>query len=322
MTPEQDPAGVPANITVRDGRWRVHWQEPGGLRFTHPFFRETLQTAGGTAHHETSLGKLGELAVARPGLPPAGFIFHLSRCGSTLVSQMLAALPRHIVLSEPRPVDALLWPCPEAPAASVRERAAWLRWVVSALGRQRHPEEERVFIKFDSWHTLDLPLIRRAFPGVPCLFLYRDPVEILVSHSLRRGTQMIPGLLDPARLGVDLPAFTTAGMERYAARVLACLAAAALDHLGPDARLVHYRDLPAAAWPGILRFFKVEVSPDESARMAAAAIRDAKAPARAFLPDTDFKQSRATPALRALADECTGALYARLEARRLAQPPL
>ena len=33
------------------------------------------------------------------------FVFHVSRCGSTLVSQMLAAVPQHLVLSEP--VDLL-----------------------------------------------------------------------------------------------------------------------------------------------------------------------------------------------------------------------
>ena len=44
----------------------------------------------------------------RPGLAPTGFVFHLSRCGSTLVSQMLAALPQNVVLSEAGPINDAL----------------------------------------------------------------------------------------------------------------------------------------------------------------------------------------------------------------------
>ena len=46
------------------------------------------------------MSDLLDQAAAEPGIDPTGFIFHLARCGSTLVSQMLAALPEHIVLSE------------------------------------------------------------------------------------------------------------------------------------------------------------------------------------------------------------------------------
>jgi len=51
----------------------------------------------------TPLAALGDYAASNPGIAPDGFIFHVSRCGSTLVSQMLAALPDSIVLSEAGP---------------------------------------------------------------------------------------------------------------------------------------------------------------------------------------------------------------------------
>src|SRR5271166_938284 len=45
------------------------------------------------------------------GATPAGFIFHMSRCGSTLVSQMLAQLDEVVMLSEPQVLnDVLLAP--------------------------------------------------------------------------------------------------------------------------------------------------------------------------------------------------------------------
>ena len=60
------------------------------------------------------------------------------------------------------------------------------------------------FVKFDSWNTLDLALIRRAFPDVPWIFLYRDPVEVIVSHMRQRGSQMIPGAFEKLMPDVDL----------------------------------------------------------------------------------------------------------------------
>src|SRR5678816_558328 len=104
-------------------------------------------------------------------------IFHMSRCGSTLVAQMLAALERNIVISEARPIDQVL-------GAKVDEerRIAWLRWIVNALAQRRRPAEEFFFIKLDAWHVLHLPLIQRAFPNTPWVFLYRDPIEVMVSQ--------------------------------------------------------------------------------------------------------------------------------------------
>jgi hypothetical protein len=53
--------------------------------------------------------------------------------------------------------------------------------MVAALGQAR-AGETRLFLKLDCWHMRDLPLFRRAFPNTPWVFLYRDPVEVLVSH--------------------------------------------------------------------------------------------------------------------------------------------
>lgn len=118
---------------------RVHWRdEPvvewcwtDDLPFADPFFVQTIERALRSPfsllfRRETPIGELDEL---EPGLEPNGFVFHVSRCGSTLVSGMLASSPRHLVLSEPLPVDHVL-----RARASDDERVKWLRWMVSALG--------------------------------------------------------------------------------------------------------------------------------------------------------------------------------------------
>jgi hypothetical protein len=196
-----------------------------------------------------------------------------------------------------------------------------LRALLAVLGRRRFPEERHVFVKFDAWHALDLPLIRRAFPQVPWLFVYRDPVEIMVSHSVSPGRHTIPGLLDPSRLRVAPPPWTETGLRTYAAQVLARIATAAAESLDAAGRLLHYQDLPGAL-PAVLRHFQVDVTPAETAAMLAASAHYSKETGRPFTPDSALHQSQATPEMRAIAGEYTGAAYAALEARRAAQPPL
>ena len=101
-------------------------------------------------------------------IAPSGFIFHMSRCGSTLVAQMLAALPDSVVISEAAPIDAvvqlgrgLLGRRCGAGAASHDRR---LR------PPARRPTRSTYFVKLDCWHTLALPLFRRAFPLCPGYF--------------------------------------------------------------------------------------------------------------------------------------------------------
>ena len=104
---------VPIQIKWQQPRALVEWCYAGARPLTEPFFDQTIQTLMQQPfnllfRHQTSIETLAERYEIKPGLKPTGFIFHMSRCGSTLVSQMLAALPRTIVVSEASPVDAIL----------------------------------------------------------------------------------------------------------------------------------------------------------------------------------------------------------------------
>ncbi len=123
-----------------------------------------------TFQASNALGKLGEIASSRSSLRPTGFIFHMSRCGSTLVSQMLAASSENIVLSEAAPIDDILRAHFRDPGVTEEQQVQWLQWLVGVLSWRRFPAEKNVFIKFDCWHVMFLPLIQRAFPDVPWIF--------------------------------------------------------------------------------------------------------------------------------------------------------
>jgi len=122
----------------------------------------------------TPLADLADRAGPLPGLAPSGLIFHMSRCGSTLVCQMLAACGANIVVSEPPPIDAIV-----RSGMGGADRVTSLRAMSGAISHVRSDGETRYFIKLDSWHARALPLFRWAFPATPWVFLYREPAAVM-----------------------------------------------------------------------------------------------------------------------------------------------
>jgi hypothetical protein len=240
----------------------------------------------------------------------------MSRCGSTLMAQMLAAAPRNTVISEAPPLDAAVQL--EALGAPSGRYAGVLAAMVGALGRRQSAAAGRLFLKHDSWHAMSLPLIRRAFPSTPWVFLYRDPVEVIVSQARQAGMQTVPGLLPRQIVGLD-PAATP--HDAYGAAVLGRTCEAAADAVaGGGGLLVNYSELPDAVFSRILPHFGVTADADELAAMTRAAGRDAKAPYAAFAADGEAKRAEATPRLLDLVARHMAAPYRRLEALHVGRP--
>jgi hypothetical protein len=105
-------------------------------------------------------------------------------------------------------------------AVSEEQNLDWLRAMLSTLGQPRRGSEEHLFIKFEAWHVLMLPIIRKAFPEVPWIFLYRDPVDVLVSQMEQPG-QMIPSFLHYHLFGQDANSVASLPPEEYHAVLLA-----------------------------------------------------------------------------------------------------
>ena len=321
MAPDGLKDWVPIRIYRRDAAMYVDWCCMAGQRFTHPFFQDTIhqrmrEPFNLVFRHQTPIELLGELYDSATPAPPTGFIFHMSRCGSTLVAQMLAALPKNIVISEAPPIDTVI--------AAERTRAAslrgdWLRWVIAALGQQRPREEQNYFIKFDSWNTLDLSFIRAVFPEVPWIFLYRDPIEVLVSQMNQRGIHMVPGAVEKLLHDVNPQQAAQMPVEEYCARVLGEICSAAYDNAKDRfALLVNYDELPQAATHAILQHFGVSFTEEETECMKRAARYNSKTPAMFFESDKGQKQGQATDAVRRAVEDWIAPIYARLEDRRTA----
>ena len=245
----------------------------------------------------TSLADLEAWAEASPGIAPTGFVFHVSRCGSTLLAALLGRLPGALVLSEPGPVDSLL----RAGARLGRERQVrLLRAMISALGQARAPGQDRLFVKFDAWNTLQLPLVREAFPDTPWVFLRREPVEVLVSALARRGVHVSPGMLPPSLFG--LAEADLADADAWAAKALGAIYRAGEAHQALGGGLIlDYRDLPKAAWTTVAAHFGIVPGQADIEGMRALSAGDPKRSGQPFQPDAAAKRAAASPAVRALA---------------------
>jgi hypothetical protein len=319
MRAERFRGWVPIRVYWEQNAPFVDWCYLGERRFTDPFFNDTIEQclrnpANLLFRHHTPIEALAEWRRAQPGLPPKGFIFHMSRCGSTLVAQMLAALSSSVVISEAGPVDSVLRANIHDPTLSLERQAEWLEWVVSAMGQPRSGEEKDLFIKFDCWHAIDLELIHRTFPDVPWIFLYRNPVEVMVSQLKKRSVHFIPGIIDPTVFGLDRAAATEMPPEEYGAITLARICEAALRQRGAGRSLfINYRRLPEAVWTTILDFFHVAYTPDDVERMRKVARLNAKNPNLQFEDDSAAKNKQASEQLIQATERWLAPVYEQLQ---------
>lgn len=313
---------VPIRIYWQGDRPMVDWAFLGQRRFTDPFFIQTINPcvrhpADVLFRHQTPVEELGEIAASHSAVRPTGFIFHMSRCGSTLLSQMLAAAQENIVLSEAGPIDDVLRAHFDHPEVTEEQRARWLNYLVVALAWRRHSCERHVFIKFDCWHVMFLPLIQRLFPEVPWIFLYREPIEVMASAQQQLGGQMIPGVLQPALFGWDRQTVANMSLFEYSARVLARLCEAALVQAKRGkGKLINYRQLPAAIWPALTDYWQLNFSPEQTATMLGVARLNAKNPVLPFEPDSAAKRNAASVEIRDLTRQWLETVYQQLESQR------
>jgi len=265
---------TPIEVHWRNGSPFLEWIYTGERRFTEPFFTQTVQNclyAPFTLafRQESRLDHMDESELTAHSMAPSGFIFHTSRCGSTLVAQMLASLPSTVVLSEPPLLDQVLQAHLHRETLGFEEQVNWFRRLVLMLGQRRTGAETHFFIKLDAWHIHRLRLVRAAFPDTPCVFLFRDPVQVLRSHELSPGMQCLPGAMPDARvLGLATEDIIRLSRAEWCTRVIAKIYQAALASRHDVKMLfVDFSGLPQAVYSHVARHFSLHLEEPDLARM-------------------------------------------------------
>lgn len=192
---------IPYKLEIVDQEVRVLWLDLEDRFIAEPFFDETIlenrvcakNKGRGRLVSQSDIRSLCEWASRIDASSVSAFIFHVSRCGSTLLSQCLVADQKYVVIPEAPLLDDILQ-MDEVLLPEGISKERFFKAALTFLGQKRLGQEQ-MFIKLDSWHIHKYNLLRRWFSDAPFYFLSREPKAIIQSHEKRRGIHMIPGYL-------------------------------------------------------------------------------------------------------------------------------
>lgn len=242
--------------------------------------------------------------IAAPHIPVGGFIFHLSRCGSTLVTQMMKTFDDLLVISEPPGISDILfqnqWIREDKAIVAKRFKALVLAHAHSLGFRKK-----KLFIKFQEFPIFHLDIIRQAFPDIPWIFLYREPIEIMASwfedqqdqgpFLMRLHQHKMPHYL-AEQLQLDPMDVEKMSREEVGARIIAKMIQEAMCNLGEKGQALDYASLPRAFFSTIAPHFGLSISGKQAhAIMEVSKYDSKKKRTHIFQEDSILKRDTASP---------------------------
>ena len=318
---------LPVDAVVVEGRPGLSWLDMHDVALAEPFFQQTVdrvRVENGRRELFTEFDTLLQLEKTLDSIPPTGFIFHSSRCGSTLVANACRAINNSIILSEPPALDKLIARLiTDAPEHSPKSAiySVFIRGLVHALAQRRLGTEQHLFIKFACCSFSQIDRIRRIWPNVPWLFLYRDPIETIVSNM----KSVPPWLVDDDRrvlasISATSPAeVAEMSLEELCARTIGSLYSTAHRLANDGGMLLNYSQLSVPVISSVLKFFNVTPANEEIDRIARTSRSYSKeaSATRDFVQDSDAKQRQASDLVREVAEAWAIEPYRRLEEKRM-----
>jgi hypothetical protein len=297
---------VPSAYRPLGESWLLEWA-PAPPRTARPVLHVPVPSPDRLI---TSPARLSELLAGQRLIEPSMFIFHVSHCGSTLLARLLAVDPDLHVSIEPHHLGQFLALSYGAPAERfARHAAPMIR--ICGLGS----DASRLVIKWTSHALYRVGDIRRLYPDVPAVLVYRDPFAVW--SRLQAGPI---GFLDDRRdwslelLGLTPSAGTVTAQELRVAYIERMFERAA-EHAHLFDRLVNYSELPDAVHDVRARIAGAAENLD-AAELRRVAGRYSKQPNRPYTGDVTA--GVAAPRLSAESSRRLSECYRALETRRCA----
>lgn len=309
---------------------QVELLDTRGASFDAPFFDDTIREirarSPGRLNFDLDRAQVISAGDCR-GRCPSGFIFHVGRCGSTLLANMLACSPAHRIVKEPAVVNTMLAERLREPTdASPAELDALIASVIRLLASAAAGAFGHGVVKFAAWNVQLAETLLELFPATNAVFVYRSPMETVASMLHQR-----PGWFDRLARSAEAQAIFLPTTRREAGDVasspvalLACAWSSAVEAAlalpRERAQLLSYEELtaePARTARRALEQFGDEVSPASLDAMVATTAIYSKDPTHTARYDPDGAHQR--PRLsRVQADQVArvaGGLWEELRAR-------
>jgi hypothetical protein len=169
---------MPVRIWGRENALKVDWILRGDWSLREPFFLQTMKKRSALSFRQsTSAEELVAFSKNRKQKAPAAFIFHSSRCGSTLACQMLEQVPEVCMLSEPGILEQVFF----LQNALIGRKTALFLSAMTAFSHAMTGRERQLVIKFSG--GLDwLPWMQILYLNTPWIYLYRHPADVIRSN--------------------------------------------------------------------------------------------------------------------------------------------
>jgi len=308
---------IPYKIDNYNGYELCFWTNTFGEPFTEPFFDDTLRKYRTLNQQHSKIasvsdpGMLTEWAKDLDAISPAAFIFHISRCGSTLLAQLLATSGQRIVLSEVPFLDAILRLPFKNPEVDEAATNGSLKAALKFYGQPKNENEQQLFIKTDSWHIAFYKQLRQLYPLTPFILMYRTPDEVFRSHGKLKGMQAVPGLIEPAIFGFNAADIVYNDLDNYLARLLENYLTRYIDIAETDNNclLINYNEGPIPMVKKIAAFIGMHLSENEINVM------DERSRYHSKKPNEHFHEEKINSIPACLANAM--ALYAKLDNIRM-----
>ncbi|KRD12898.1 hypothetical protein ASE21_03025 [Flavobacterium sp. Root901] len=262
---------IPYKLIEKENNIYFEWIYLDDIKYSEPFFEETILKCKKHEYNSKSLKvvttpeNLIEWSNELVSIDLKSLVFHVSRCGSTMLSQSLATASENIIVSEAPVFDEIL----RSSHFGLDTKTTLIKSVLKFLGQKRFPEQKNLILKLDAWHIFEAGYLRSVFPDIPFGLLYRNPVEVLKSHQKLVGMHMVPNLLPPGVFGITPQEINEVSFQQYGALVLEKYFQGFLNFYEKDqnAVILNYNEGMKQVIEKFISFINVDYSDNEINKM-------------------------------------------------------
>jgi hypothetical protein len=299
--------------------YQVQWLDFGHKALSESFFQWSWASIKGTGNvsSEVSTGVETLIHAAQRTAPtmPSGVIVHMTRCGSTWISNCLKAADNAVVVAEAPVMDQVL---SDAFTPTLSNDESTRQKIVVALStifsRYETGNPKKVVFKLGIYGLPAMKTIRLLWPELPIVVVIRNPSEVIASN-----------LNQPARWlcsrwflnrDFDWHSSTSRGFsdEDYCGKVLGTLCEAGAAAIDENTMILDYRNIgrESILKVGVLfGLWSKDVDPERILRPFELDSKDRRGQ-QTYVSRAEMQSRYAPEAIRAAADKWVMSSYERL----------